>query len=166
MRINFGRELEIIDVPGFGFMYGVEAEKQEKMKTKIIKYLEKNKDEILFAVEVLDLKMFPELAQRWKERGYIPLDVEWYYFLEELDLKPIVIANKIDKISPFELEDYLNNLVFELGLSGHWKELSDVIIPFSAKTGKGFKELRKAIHRRLEELGELGLMKFIRKKFY
>jgi len=40
LRLKLG-ELEIIDMPGFGYMAGMSREKQETVKTGIVRYVEK-----------------------------------------------------------------------------------------------------------------------------
>ncbi len=138
----------LVDLPGFGFMRGVDRSYQEKVKDFIIDFLENNQ-EIALAIEVINLVSFEEIAQRWDKRGMIPFEVELFQFLQELDLNPIVVANKIDKIPRRELDAKLNSLSRWLGLGEDWKEHRDTIAPVSAKKKIGIRELVHLINKKL-----------------
>jgi len=60
------------DLPGFGFMSGVEEEHREAIKTNIVRYLEENADSILAGVVVMDGKAAVDIIDRHAERGNIP----------------------------------------------------------------------------------------------
>lgn len=156
-------ELRVVDMPGFGFMAGVSRERQERIKTSIVRYLERNRAKILFAMEVVDARAFSEIAERWEKRGQVPVDIEMFQFLQELELRPILVVNKIDLIYPEERDGVLDEICEKLGMSFPWRQWADVVVPFSAKTGEGFKELRRLIWERLKETGHERLMKYIRK---
>ncbi|OYR85691.1 GTP-binding protein, partial [Halorubrum sp. E3] len=78
------------DLPGFGFMSGVEDEHREQIKTNIVRYLEENADSILAGVVVMDGKAAVDIIDRHAERGNIPHDVEMFGFLEDVGVEPIV----------------------------------------------------------------------------
>ncbi|MCS4541169.1 MAG: GTP-binding protein EngB [Euryarchaeota archaeon] len=153
-------DLSLIDMPGFGFMEGISKERQEKIKTTIVQYIEKNRKNFLFAVEVLDAKAFPEIVERWYKRGEIPIDIEMFDFLRELGLNPIVVANKVDKIG--DRDQQLNKICELLGLALPWRQWLDTIVPLSAKTGEGYQHLRTVIRLRLKELNKEKLIKNFR----
>lgn len=152
-------DLSLIDMPGFGFMGGISKESQEKIKTTIVQYIEKNRKNFLFAVEVLDAKAFPDIVERWYKRGEIPIDIEMFDFLRELGLDPIVVANKIDKIKLENRDQQLNKICEFLGLALPWRQWLDIIVPLSAKTGEGYQHLRTVIRQRLKKLNKEVLMK-------
>ncbi|MHC1592394.1 MAG: GTPase, partial [Candidatus Helarchaeales archaeon] len=139
------RDYILVDMPGLRF------KQARSMQKKIISYVERNAHPnfriIQTAVLILDIKLFPELVKRWKERQ-IPLDIELFKFLQEFDLNPIVACNKSDKLPMKDLESALNLVAQELELAKCWKDVPDVIIPCSAKTRKGIADLRKAILKR------------------
>lgn len=135
----------IVDMPGFGFMSGVSKKRQEEIKDFIVHYLEQSED-IAFAVEVIDAHAFLEIAERWNERGMIPVEVEMYQFLEEIGLKPVVVCNKMDKVGKNKWDERLKAIAGWLGIA---KDFSGVLLPFSAKKGLGLPELKKMIRSRM-----------------
>lgn len=141
-EILYGKAV-ILDMPGFGFMAGVSKKRQEEVKDFIVHYLEKAKD-VLFAVQVTDAKAFATIARRWLARGHVPLEVEMYQFLGEVKLDPLLVANKIDRIPRERRKEVLDEICTLLGT--HQQE---AIIPFSAKTGEGLPELKKALRFKL-----------------
>ncbi|KUO40303.1 MAG: GTP-binding protein [Candidatus Hadarchaeum yellowstonense] len=151
-RYKVGR-MEIVDMPGFGFMSGVPQPLQEKIKTEIVHYLEKNRDRIMFAMEVIDARAFSEIVERWQRRGQIPVDVEMFSFLNELNLNPLVVANKIDLIQRGYRDVVLDDICDKLGLPPPWRQWIDTLVPVSAKTGEGIPELKRLIKQRIQDLG-------------
>lgn len=135
-------EWVLVDMPGFGFMSGVREEKQEEVKDSIVDYLE-HSEEILFAIQVTDVKAFPDIAKRWEKKGHVPLEVEMFNFLKEVGLSPILVANKIDKVK--KRDPTLDEVCSLLGLHPPWTDHKDTIVPFSAKTGAGLKDLKNLI---------------------
>jgi len=156
-------ELDVVDMPGFGFMAGVSRERQEQTKTGIVRYLERNRKRILFALEVIDVRAFSEIVERWERRGQVPVDVERFQFLRELELKPIVVANKIDLIYPEERDGVFDDICEKLGMSFPWRQWDDVIVPTSAKTDEGIPKLRGLVRQRLRELGQERLLRYLKR---
>lgn len=137
---------KIIDMPGFGFMMGLPKEVQERIKDEIVHFIEDNAKNIDVAVLVVDGKAAPEIIKRWEKRGEIPIDVEFYQFLRELDIPTIVAVNKLDKIK--NVQEVINFLAekFEVPLS----EIDKVFIPISAKFGDNIERLKIEFLRLLE----------------
>ncbi|MDI6819659.1 MAG: GTP-binding protein EngB [Candidatus Hodarchaeaceae archaeon] len=167
LRYRHG-ELDIVDMPGFGYMAGVSRARQEEIKTEIVRYLEARRQGILFAIQVLDARAFGEIVERWERRGQVPIDVEMFHFLQELELRPIVVANKIDLIYPDERDEVLDDICEKLGMPFPWSQWKDIIVPFSAKTGEGLEGLVKLICERLIACGKPHFIKFfkIRRKLH
>ena len=161
-RYSCGK-LDVVDMPGFGFMAGVSREQQERTKTEIVRYLEQNREEILLALEVIDARAFSEIVERWERRGQIPVDVEMFSFLQELGLNPIVVVNKIDLIYPEERDRMLDDICEKLGLTPPWRQWLDVVVPISAKTGEGVPDLTRLIGERLRASGKGHLLKYLKK---
>lgn len=161
-RYSCGK-LDVVDMPGFGFMAGVSREKQEQTKTEIVRYLEQNKEKILTALEVIDARAFSEIVERWERRGQIPVDVEMFSFLRELGLKPIAVVNKIDLIYTGERDGVLDDICEKLDMSPPWRQWLDTVAPVSAKTGEGVPELRRLVGDRLKTSGQEHLLKYLRK---
>ncbi len=146
--VPYGR-LTIVDMPGFGFMAGVSKRRQDEIKDFIVRYLEKSEG-VLFAVQVTDAKAFAEIAKRHEARGEIPVEIEMFQFLQELRLNPILIANKIDKVSKEKRNELLDEMCGLLSLPKPWTNHKS-ILPFSAKTGEGVDEFKKLFKERVNQ---------------
>ncbi len=155
-------EMEIVDMPGFGFMSGVSKTAQDRTKTEIVQYIERNCKNIMLAMEVIDVRSFSEIVERWNGRGQVPVDVEIFSFLQELSLNPILIANKIDLIYRDERDDVLDDICQKLGLAPPWRQWTDTIVPISAKTGEGVPELKKLIRQKMHGLGKGRLLGWLK----
>lgn len=123
-----------VDMPGYGFMKYRSKEEQEKTKDYIVKYFEDKAADILLAIQVIDASSFLDIANRWKERGEVPLEIELYEFLQDLGLDVVIAANKMDRIA--NPDDALDMIVEELGMLPPWGQWADKIAPISAKKGK------------------------------
>jgi GTP-binding protein EngB required for normal cell division len=161
LRLKLG-ELEIIDMPGFGYMAGMSREKQETVKTEIVRYVEKNRENIIFVLEVIDARAFGQIVERWERRDQVPVDIEMFQFLQEIKLHPIVAVNKIDLIYPEERDTVLDEICEKLGMPSPWRQWLDTIVPISAKSGEGIKELKKLVKQRFSELGQERLQRYIK----
>ncbi|VVB93939.1 putative GTP-binding protein EngB [uncultured archaeon] len=141
------RNVQITDMPGFGFMSGVSEESREAIKDNIIRYIENNADNIVLAVMVVNAGSFAEIVDKWNERGEIPVEVELFGFLQEMNIDVVVAANKIDKVKDVDVT--LDGIAERLGMMPPWRQWPDRIVPVSAKKGeiRGLKEL---IQKRLE----------------
>ncbi|HIH36626.1 MAG TPA: GTP-binding protein EngB [Methanocellales archaeon] len=149
-------DLLITDLPGFGFMHGVQKQKNEQIKSSIIRYLEENSDRILLAVQVIDAGSFVDLVDRWSMRNEIPIDVEFFHFLHDLDLDVVIAVNKIDKLGDIESE--LDEIVQRLGMYPPWRQWRDKIALICAKKGE-VGELRELIKSRLHDIKRDDLLK-------
>jgi len=139
------RNRRVVDMPGFGFMSGVPRAQQERVKDEIVQFIEENADDIDLAVLVLDGKAAPEIIERWEKRGEIPVDVEFYGFLRELDIPTLVAVNKMDKVR--NMTRTLHFLAEKLGVPP--SEIDGVFIPISAKFGRNLDVLRRRIEESL-----------------
>lgn len=155
-------ELEVVDLPGFGFMSGVPRQTRERVKTQVVRYLERNWKRIGVVIEVLDACSFLEIADRWERRGQVPVDVELFGFLKDLGLEPIVAVNKIDRIYPHEREELLDQICEKLELPSPWRQWLDLVVPVSARTGEGMKRLRQLVEKRMRKHRMGRLIKYLR----
>ena len=121
------------DLPGFGFMSGVEAQRRERIKTDVVRYIEDNADDILAGVLVVDGKAAVDIIDRHSGPDEVPHDVELFGFLWELDIPTIVAVNKMDKVN--DRDDRLDALCDRLGLYPPWQQWRDTVAPISAKRG-------------------------------
>ena len=152
-------DLLITDMPGFGFMSGVKERKQDIVKTQFVRYIEKNKSRIILVVLVLDAKSFAQVVDRWEGRGEIPVDVEMFQFLRELDIDVVAAVNKMDKIK--DIDDVMGGVAVRLGLLLPWRQWLDILAPVSAKKGD-IKAVTIQVRDRIHDLGRDDLLKWIK----
>jgi small GTP-binding protein len=141
------QKFQITDMPGFGYMSKVTKKGQEVIKDNIVHYIEKNSSNIQLAVMVVNTTSFAEIVDRWTQRNEIPIEVELFEFLHELDIEVIVAANKIDKVK--DVDETLDGIAQRLGMSPPWRQWIDIIVPVSAKNGK-IGILKELIQKNLE----------------
>lgn len=122
-----------VDMPGYGYMKGAERRVQEGTKDFIVRYFEDRGDDILLTIQVIDAASFLEIADRWEERGEVPLEVELFEFLTDLDLAVAVAANKMDRVE--DPDATLDAIGERLGMLPPWSQWRDRIAPISAKGG-------------------------------
>jgi len=147
------------DLPGFGFMSGVEGEHRDAIQTDIVRYLEDNADSILAAVLVVDGKSVIDIIDRHSDRGEIPHDVEMYHFLEELGIPTVVAVNKMDKVD--DKDERLNDLCDRLGLFPPWQQYEgEAIAPITAKAGR-IDSLRTALQGHIRAAKRDELLQFV-----
>ncbi|HIH43899.1 MAG TPA: GTP-binding protein EngB [Candidatus Methanoperedenaceae archaeon] len=158
LRLRFA-DLTITDMPGFGFMSGVDEKKRERIKDVIVKYIEDGAAEILLAVLVVDARSFSEVVDRWRARDEIPVEVEMFEFLHELDLDVVVAVNKMDNVS--DRDEVLDGIAQRLGMFPPWRQWTDVIAPVSAKKGD-VGAISSLIKGRLHSAKRDDLLRFIR----
>ncbi len=149
-------DLLITDMPGFGFMSGISRQGQEQIKDMIVQYLDENADRILAAVQVIDASSFIEITDRWERRGEIPIDVELFHFLHDLDIPVILAVNKIDKLKDIDSE--VDQLIERFDMLPPWRQWRDRIALMCAKKGQ-VGELRFLIKERLHAAKRDDLLK-------
>ena len=137
------QDIQITDMPGFGFMSGASEESIDAIKNNIVHYIENNAGNIAFAVMVVNAGSFTQIVDRWNSRNEIPVEVELFEFLHELDIDVVVAANKIDKVK--DVDATLDGIAQRLGMMPPWRQWLDVIVPVSAKKGivGGLKEIMR-----------------------
>jgi len=138
---------QITDMPGFGYMSKITKAGQEAIKDNIVHYIENNASNIGIGVLVLNSASFMEIVDRWAGRDEIPVEVEFFDFLQELKINTIVAANKIDKLDDIDLT--LDGIAERLGLSPPWRQWMDTIVPVSAKKGN-VSSLKQLMQKKME----------------
>ncbi|MFC7167036.1 GTP-binding protein EngB [Halospeciosus flavus] len=129
-----GDDFVISDLPGFGFMSGVEEEHRESIKTDIVHYLEENADNILVGVIVLDGKAAVDIIDRHSGEDEVPHVIDLYYLFEDLGIPPVLAVNKMDKVD--DRDERLNEIADRFGLFPPWEQWADdTIAPITAKKG-------------------------------
>jgi small GTP-binding protein len=145
------------DLPGFGFMAGVEEERREQIKTDVVRYLEANADDVLAAVLVVDGKSAVDIIDRHSGPDEIPHVVELFSFLQELGVPTVVAVNKMDKVD--DEDERLNELCDRLGLVPPWQQWQETVAPISAKRGS-IEALNEAVRHHLHEQERDDLFQF------
>ena len=146
------------DLPGFGFMSGVEAEHRERIKTDVVQYVEKHADDILAGVLVVDGKSAVDIIDRHSGPDEIPHDVELFGFLWDLDIPTVVAVNKMDKVD--DRDERLDALCDRLGLYPPWKQWRETIAPITAKRGD-IDALNNALGATFTEQKRADLLQFV-----
>jgi len=141
-----------VDMPGYGFMKGASRQEQERTKDLVVKYFEDHAQEMLIAIQVIDAASFLDIADRWEERGEVPLEIELYEFLVDLGLDVVLAANKMDRIA--NTDEALDAIVERLGMCPPWRQWIDRVAPISAKRGR-IGPLQEIIKSRLSRTGNL-----------
>ena len=147
----------ITDLPGFGFMKGVPEEVRERIKTDVVRYVERYAEHILVAILVIDGKAVIDIIDRHSGGEEIPHDVEMFHFLRELGIPTVVAVNKMDKVD--DTDERLNELCDRLGLVPPWQQWQEVVAPISAKGGN-IDALNEAVRKHLHEAQRDDLFKF------
>ena len=147
----------LTDLPGFGFMEGVEADRREAIKTDIVRYVEEHADEILVGVVVVDGKSAIDIIDRHSGPDEVPHVVELFYLFEDLGIPAVVAVNKMDKVD--DRDERLDDLCDRLGLLPPWKQWQDTVAPVTAKRGS-IEPLTEAIRTHLHDAGRDDLFKF------
>ncbi|MHA1732402.1 MAG: GTPase [Promethearchaeota archaeon] len=135
---RLGVTLELVDLPGFGFMKGTSRARGELVKDQVVRYLEENAGDIALALLVVNAESFPRAVAKW-EGVQIPLDMEFLQFLNQLRVPTAVVANKTDKLPKLQREAVLDLLGEKIGeyLASVPENERPRVFPTSMKTGEG-----------------------------
>lgn len=145
--------LFLIDMPGYGRIVGETRRVEDLTKNMILDFLDDHKEEIVLAVHVINISTFIETEKRLAKKGYTSLDVEMVNYLFQIIGKfPIVVANKIDKGTEFEIMDNLKAFIERVRQTSSI-DITERVYPISAKTGVGVGLLKE---RFIEELFSAG----------
>ncbi|MGZ4933573.1 MAG: GTP-binding protein EngB [Halobacteriota archaeon] len=118
----------VTDLPGLGFTRDLKG--YERLVSKTIEHLVNDLDRQVIGVHVIDAVSFLEVVRRHD----VPLDIEIFEYLLDLDIDPIVAVNKVDKLKA--LEESMNTIVFQLGMFPPYKQWKDRVVQVSAKKGQ------------------------------
>jgi GTP-binding protein len=128
-EINFFRvndAFHLVDLPGYGYARVSKAARHE-WRPLIEGYL-RTSTQLRGVVQLVDARHEPS-----------PDDHRMMDFLASLGVPTIVVATKVDKLSPRERDPALAVLGAHLGIE------EDQLIPFSARTGEGRDDLAQAV---------------------
>lgn len=158
------KKFTVVDVPGWGKIHSRTKEYEDRIKDKIVNFLESNKFRIPACVHVIDVKSLIDVSERLSKKDIIPIDQELYHFMNGLKLTPIVALNKIDKISPVELDetlDYFKQMIDYNSLPETHKE---AIFTVSAIKGTNLNLLRDIIRQHLRKAGVEEFERYVKLK--
>jgi GTP-binding protein len=134
-EVNFfkvNEQFVLVDLPGYGYAR-ISKEKRAEWKPLIESYLRKS-PRLRGIVQLLDARHDPTNDDR-----------QMLDFLGDLGVPTIVVLTKVDKLRAAERKRRLIEVPTSLGLD------DDQVIPFSAVTGEGRRELAEAIESLLEQ---------------
>jgi len=89
-------------------------------------------------------------VDRWSERGEIPVDIELFEFLSDLDIDTVIAANKMDLVT--DRDDALDQIVERFDFLPPWRQWIDTVAPVSAKKGD-VSQLAVLVRARLHQIG-------------
>ena len=127
---NINDKFYFVDLPGYGYAKVSDSE-QEKWAKFINKYLEtsKNIEEIIMLIDIRHKPSKQDISM-------------WQWIFEVTGYEPIVIATKSDKLKKNEIIKNIEIIKNELLATD-----SAIIIPFSAITKDGLREINKIIEK-------------------
>ncbi len=111
---NIDNSFYFVDLPGYGYSKMSKVE-QEKVNEFTEEYLVK-RDTISLIIFLIDIRHKPTAN-----------DKLMYNYVMKSNLPFIVLANKADKIAPTKVDDYVDEIKKELGIS------FSIILPFSSE---------------------------------
>jgi len=152
-----GDDFVLTDLPGFGFMSGVDEQRRERIKTDVVRYVEDHAEDILVGILVVDGNSAVEIIDRHSGPDEVPYDVEMFAFLRDVGVPTVVAVNKMDKVD--DRDDRLNDLCDRLGLVPPWQQWQETVAPITAKRGS-IDALNEAVGEHLHEQKRDDLLKF------
>jgi GTP-binding protein EngB required for normal cell division len=137
-------------MPGLGRMLGASKRLENMINDRIIQFLERQSQDIILTIHVFDLSTFLEVKDRLEKKGFISVDVEMTQFLlRTLPQRPIIVANKIDKLSSNAQVAALTAFIYDVSDG----PTDFPLLSVSAKTSQGLRFLKQLIHQRLVDEG-------------
>jgi len=101
---------QIVDLPGFGYMKHSSQRRQEHIKQQIVTHIEKNHSNYFFGLVVINILRIEDEINKYyiQNKETIPLNFELIKFLDEFKIPFLVIINKVDKLSNFDVKKSIN----------------------------------------------------------
>ena len=111
--IQDGMPYQIVDLPGFGFMAKPSRRREEHVKNQIVQHIERNHENYFISLIVINiLRVEDELNKYFiQNKQTIPLSFELIKFIGEFGIPSLVIFNKIDKVSNFDMEKSIDSFL-------------------------------------------------------
>ncbi|MHA1257181.1 MAG: GTPase [Promethearchaeota archaeon] len=104
---------QIVDLPGFGYMKHSSQRRQEHIKQQIVTHIEKNHSNYFFGLVVINILRIEDEINKYyiQNKETIPLNFELIKFLDEFKIPFLVIINKVDKLSNFDVKKSINTFM-------------------------------------------------------
>ncbi|NHJ47030.1 MAG: GTP-binding protein EngB [Asgard group archaeon] len=151
IHYKLAKKFTAVDVPGWGKIHSRAQSYEDRIKDEIVAFFEENYYRIPACVLVIDVNSLIDVSERLSKKNIVPIDQELYFFLKNLNMVPIVALNKIDKISPKDLEaaqEYFKKLIEYDSLPAEYQEC---VITVSAKRKQNLAQLRDIIRKHLRK---------------
>ncbi len=163
-KYQIGKELYLVDMPGYGRKLGAHKSVEDRTKDKILKFIEKEADNIVAAVHVFNINTFIETEKRLARKGFISIDIEMVqYIAENLGGLPFVAANKIDKGKEQDIMENMDAFLYGV-TDGDPEAAVDYVFPISAKKKVGIGQLKSRLVQKLGEKGYLNPFSDVRNR--
>ncbi len=120
---NINNEIYLVDLPGYGYAKTSKA-LSEKWGTMIENYLTES-EQLACVFLLVDIR-----------NPVSELDKQMYEWINYLELQPIIIATKADKINRSQLDKHVKQVREGLGA-----DPDDILIPFSSVTKQGLDDI-------------------------
>ena len=101
---------QIVDLPGFGYMKHSSQRRQEHIKQQIVTHIEKYHSNYFFGLVIINILRIEDEINKYyiQNKETIPLTFELIKFLDEFKIPFLVIINKVDKLSNFDVKKSIN----------------------------------------------------------
>ncbi len=163
-KYQIGNDLYLVDMPGYGRKLGAHKSVEDRTKDKILKFIEKEADNIVAAVHVFNINTFIETEKRLARKGFISIDIEMVqYIAENLGGLPFVAANKIDKGKEQDIMENMDAFLYGV-TDGDPEAAVDYVFPISAKKKVGIGQLKSRLVQKLGEKGYLNPFSDVRNR--
>lgn len=152
-KYQIDKDLYLVDMPGYGRRLGAHKNVEDRTKTQILRFIEREAKNIVAAIHVFNINTFIETEKRMARKGLISIDIEMVqYIAEQLGQFPFVAANKIDKGSEREVMENLDAFLYGVS-DGDPAAVVDYVFPISAKKKVGVGQLKSSLVQRLVKAG-------------
>jgi len=111
--IQDGMPYQIIDLPGFGFMAKPSHRREEHVKTQIVQHIERNHENYFLSLIVINILRVEDELNKYSIQNAqtIPLSFELIKFIGEFAIPLLVLFNKIDKVSNYDMKNSINSFL-------------------------------------------------------
>ena len=97
---------QIVDLPGFGFMTKLSHRREEHIKSQVVLHIERNYQTYFLSLIVINILRIEDELNKYfvQNKNTIPLSFELIKFIDELGLPLLILFNKIDKVSNYDIK--------------------------------------------------------------